>query len=71
MRLRSILEIVRMDNNGLHWWRTKHLKTVQDFGAEMEKWSKYLQHQAKLGDQKEVRKCIEMIEELFNKAKGG
>ena len=60
-----------MDSNGIHWWRTKHLKTIEDFGKEMEKWSVYLQHCAKQGDQKEVRKVVERIEELFIEIKGG
>ena len=58
-------------SNKLHWWKEQHLKTIEDFGKEMEKWSVYLQHQAKLGDQQEVRKCIEKIEELFTRTKGG
>tara|TARA_R100000544_G_C2193777_1_gene43084 strand:- start:163 stop:342 length:180 start_codon:yes stop_codon:yes gene_type:complete len=58
-------------SNKLHWWKDKHLKTIEDFGKEMEKWSVYLQHQAKLGDQQEVNKCIEKIEELFTRTKGG
>ena len=60
-----------VDSSSVYFWKTQHLDSIKDFGSELEKWSIYLQHCAKKGDQKEVREVINKIENLVIKAKGG